>query len=253
MSTPLVITGLFVFGALYMRGAWRQRGPRRSARSLPRWRLASFLGGTVTVAVALLPPIDHLAERSLTAHMVQHLLLVAVAAPLMAAGRWMAVAAMAGGPVRAMVRRIAPLVRWLLALPVAVWVVHTTVLWMWHVPRLYVAALADPVLHALEHITLLGAAVLFWLVVADDGLHSRLGSVPAASYLFAAAMQCGILGALLTLSSTPWYPGASAANDPLGDQQLAGVLMWIPATLVYLVATLAVLARPLSRPNRPAG
>jgi putative membrane protein len=127
------------------------------------------------------------------------------------------------------------------------------VLWMWHVPRLYVAALADPLLHALEHITLLGAGVLFWLVVADPGSHSRLGSVPAAGYLFAAAMQCGILGALLTLSSTPWYPGASAPNDPLGDQQLAGVLMWIPATLVYLVATLAVLARPLSRPNRPAG
>jgi putative membrane protein len=253
MSTPLVIAGLFVLGGLYTRGAWRQRGSRRPARSLPRWRLASFLAGTATVAVALLPPIDHLAETSLTAHMVQHLLLVVIAAPLMAAGRWMTVAAMAGAPVRATVRRIAPLVRWLLARPVTVWVMHTTVLWIWHVPRLYVAALADPLLHALEHITLLGTGLLFWLVVADPGLHSRLGSVPAAGYLFAAAMQCGILGALLTLSSTPWYPAVSTANDPLVDQQLAGVLMWIPATLVYLVATLAVLAKPLSRRDRPAG
>jgi putative membrane protein len=247
MIAPLPIAGLAILGVLYARGA-RRLGPRgRRARSVTCWRLASFWGGMLAVAVALLPPVDHLAEISLAAHMVQHLLLVAVGAPLMALGRPMVVLAMAGSPARAVVRRVAPLVRRLLARPVYVWLAHTAVLWLWHVPGFYLAALADPGLHALEHVTLLGSGVLFWLVVAEPGVSVRLGSMAAASYLFAAAMQCGALGALLTLSTTPWYPQAAmAASDPLVDQQLAGVLMWVPATLVYLGATLAVLARPLS-------
>jgi putative membrane protein len=126
--------------------------------------------------------------------------------------------------------------------------------WFWHVPLPYTAALADPLLHAVEHLTLLGAGVLFWLVVVEPGVQVRFGSVPTAGYLFASAMQCGVLGALLTLSGTLWYPVApSAASDPLVDQQLAGVLMWVPASLVYLVATLLVLARPLSVAERTSG
>jgi putative membrane protein len=230
-------------------------GARRSrTSSLVRWRITSFLSGTLVVAVALLPPVHHLAEASLAAHMLQHLLLLAVGAPLMALGRPMLVLATAGSPARAVVRRATPLVRRLLARPVHVWVGHTAVLWLWHAPLPYMAALADPLLHALEHVTLLGVGVLFWLVVAEPGMQARLGSVPAAGYLFASAVQCGVLGALLTLSGTLWYPEvASAASDPLVDQQLAGVLMWLPASLVYLVATLVVLARPLSVAERTPG
>jgi putative membrane protein len=252
MSAPLPLAGLAVIGALYARGAWRLRA--RRPRSIARWRIASFLGGTIAVAMALLPPLDHLVEGSLAAHMVQHLLLLAVGAPLMALGRPMRVLGTAGSSALAVVRLAAPLIRRLLERPVHVWIVHTAVLWLWHIPGAYMAALDDPWLHALEHVTLLGAAVLFWLVVAEPGAHARLGSVPAAGYLFAAAMQCGVLGALLTLAETPWYPAsASTAAEPLVDQQLAGVLMWVPASLVYLAATLAVLAKPLSVSDQTPG
>lgn len=251
MSAPLPLAGLAALGALYAHGAWRLGARRRP--SIARWRVASFLGGILAVAAALLPPLDHRAEASLAAHMVQHLLLLAVGAPLMALGRPMRVLG-AAGPAQAIVRRAAPLVRRLLDRPVHVWSMHTAVLWLWHVPGPYMAALHHPWLHALEHVTLLGAAVLFWLVVVEPGLQARLGSIPAAGYLFATAMQCGVLGALLTLSETPWYPeSASASSDPLVDQQLAGVLMWVPAGLVYLGATLAVLARPLSVADRRPG
>jgi putative membrane protein len=255
MSAPLPLASLAVVNAaLYAYGAWRLGVRSPHTRSVARWRLVSFLIGTVAVAVALLPPLDHMAEASLAAHMLQHLLLLAVGAPLMALGRPMLVLGVAGSPARPAVRRAAPLVRRLLERPVQVWIMHTAVLWLWHVPVLYMAALADPLLHALEHVTLLAAGVLFWLVVAEPGVHARLGSVPAAVYLFASAMQCGALGALLTLSETLWYPeSASAAAEPLVDQQLAGVLMWVPASLVYLSATLAVLARLLSVVDRRPG
>jgi putative membrane protein len=251
MSETLPIAGLAVLGALYARGAWRLGLRGRPSRSVTRWRLATFWGGMLAVAAALLPPVDHLAENSLAGHMIQHLLLVAVGAPLMALGRPMVLLAMAGSPAREVARRIAPFVRRLLARPVQVWLGHTMVLWIWHVPGLYLAALADPMLHALEHVTLLGTGVLFWLVVVEPGIHLRLGSMTAASYLFAAAMQCGALGALMTLSTTPWYPEAvTTGSDPLVDQHLAGVLMWVPATLVYLGGTLVVLARPLTVNDR---
>jgi putative membrane protein len=253
-SGALPIAGIAILGALYVRGVWRLGASPRQAPSMSRWRFVCFLSGAVAVAVALLPPIDHLAETSLAAHMLQHLLLVAVGAPLMAFGRPLTVLAMAGAPVRAVVRRVGPLARGLLAWPIAVWIAHTTVLWVWHMPSFYMAALSDSLLHALEHVSLLASGVLFWLVVAEPGVHARLGSVAAAGYLFAAALQCGTLGALLTLSTTPWYPeAASAGSDPLADQQLAGVLMWVPATLVYLAGTLAILAGPLKATDQTSG
>jgi cytochrome c oxidase assembly factor CtaG len=253
VSELLPPLGLGLLGILYARGAWRLAARPGSARALGRWRPAGFLGGVTVLTVALGSPLHEAAEASLAAHMVQHLLLVVVGAPLLAGGRPLTVLAAAGTPVRAIVRRTAPLVRGVLSRPVVVWAAHVGVLWLWHLPRPYVAALEDPVVHAVEHVTLLGTAVLFWLVVAEPDVAARGGSMPAACYLFAAAMQCAVLGALLTLSETPWYPAAaSAMAERLADQQRAGVLMWVPAGLVYLAATLAVVARLLRVERRSA-
>jgi cytochrome c oxidase assembly factor CtaG len=254
VSALLPVIGLAVVGALYAHAAWRLQARRAHGARHARWRNASFLGGTTVVAGALVSPLDQAADVSVAAHMVQHLLLVAVGAPLLALGRPLAVLGVAGSPARPIARRAAPLVRRLLERPVHVWTLHTAVLWLWHLPRPYMAALSDPRVHALEHLTLLAAGVLFWLVIVEPGLPARLGSAPAACYLFGAAMQCGVLGALLTLSDTPWYPAsASVGAEPLVDQQLAGVLMWVPASLVYLGATLAVVARPLRVANGRPG
>ena len=246
MTAPLALVGLAFLSALYVHGAWRRGARQGRAQPVGRWRIASFLGGTAVVAVALGSPLHHAAETSLAAHMVQHLLLLVVAAPSIAFGRPMVVLSASGSPVRPVVRRLAPVVRWLLERPLHVGAVHAAVVWLWHLPAPYEAALANPLVHAFEHLTLLAAGVLFWLVIAEPD-PARLGSISAVGYLFAAAMQCGVLGALLTLSETLWYPASAsaAAAESLADQQLAGVLMWVPTGLVYLGATLAVVAKSL--------
>jgi putative membrane protein len=222
--------------------AWRlsQRGNRR--RSVGPWPAAGFTSGLITLAVGLAPPLDRLAAVSLAAHMIQHLLIVVVAAPLLAAGRPLVVLAAAGGPARAVVRWVAPLVRRLLERPLLVWILHAGVLWIWHAPRLYQAALGSDVVHVLEHLTLLLAAVLFWSVVVEPGAQARLGPGAMVSYLFSTAMQSGVLGALLATSDTVWYSNSAS----LEDQQLAGALMWVPASIVYLAAGLRILAVSLT-------
>jgi cytochrome c oxidase assembly factor CtaG len=240
-----------VLGVLYARGLRRLAARPGPARALGCWRPAGFLGGVTVLAVALGSPLHEAAEASLAAHMVQHLLLVVVGAPLLAGGRPLAVLAAAGRPARAVLRRTAPLVRGVLARPLLVWTAHVGTLWLWHVPGPYAAALHEPVVHAAAHLSLLGTAALFWLVVAEPDAPARFGTMPAAAYLFAAAMQCTVLGALLTLSETPWYgAAASAAPERLADQQRAGVLMWVPAGVVYLGATLAVVAWSLRTTER---
>jgi cytochrome c oxidase assembly factor CtaG len=188
--------------------------------------------------------------------MVQHLLLVVVAAPLLALGDpAAALAASAPATVR---RRLARWSRPIRSIPrrhatplaVAAWLAHVSVLWAWHAPALYTAALTHPAIHALEHGSLLATGWLFWVVVMTTPRRPPLGVGGSLVYLFAAAGQGTVLGAVLTFAATPWYAAhaASAAAwglTPLEDQQLAGLLMWIPAGTVYLVVALALMARTL--------
>jgi putative membrane protein len=132
--------------------------------------------------------------------------------------------------------------------PVA-WTLHVAMLWAWHLPSLYEAALRSEAVHVLEHTAFFATALLFWwLLVAPHG--RRLGTGAAVMYLFAAALQCTILGALITFARHPWYPSHYATTrawgfTPLEDQQLAGLLMWIPAGLVYVAAVVPVLVAAL--------
>jgi len=119
--------------------------------------------------------------------------------------------------------------------------VHVATLWAWHLPGPYQAALASDAVHAAEHASFLGTAVLFWWVVLSRPGRRRLAPGFAVLYLFAAALQGSALGALLTLAPAPLYPLQAAAAQvwgpgPLADQQLAGLIMWVPADLVYLGA-----------------
>jgi putative membrane protein len=169
--------------------------------------------------------------------MTQHVLLVQVAAPLLVLGRT-AYAALWALPPRArravaLAHRAAP-VRTALraaASPVLGWLAFALVLWGWHAPALYDAALASPAVHALEHLTMLGAAVLFWRVP----LAPRAGAL-AAPYLFLGGAQCTALGALIAFATAPLYAAYASAlgGAALEDQQLAGLLMWVPSGVVYL-------------------
>ena len=240
---------------------WRAAG---RGRLVAPWQAATFALGIAALAAALLSPLDAFGGALFSAHMAQHVLLMMVAAPLLALGApaylWLWVL-----PLRArrnlahwwLSRRYLGQIAHLLGLPLTIWLVSTAALWLWHVSRLYEAALADDLVHALEHGTFLATAWLFWGVVLALVRPVKKGDGIAILMVFAAAMQSGILGALITFARVPWYPAYAATTaawglTPLEDQQLAGVIMWVPAGTVYLAATLAILGRRLAALDRQA-
>src|SRR5581483_11986651 len=119
---------------------------------------------------------------------------------------------------------------------------HAAALWAWHVPALYGAAIRSETVHAIEHACFFGSAGLFWWGITR-GRYGRLGYGSAVLYVFATAMHSGLLGAALTLAPRAWYPAHAATTaawglSPLEDQQLAGLIMWIPASVVFVAAGL---------------
>jgi cytochrome c oxidase assembly factor CtaG len=199
-----------------------------------------------------------MADQLFAAHMGQHLLLMAVAAPMLALSgaqvAWLWALPRRGRvALGRMVHHLHGL-RALWSLPVT-FACHSLALWLWHAPPLYEAALHNAALHALEHLALLGSGVVFWSA-ALSGL-ARGGRTPGASvlYVFAFGAQCTGLGALITLSPRPWYTAyvttsATWGLSPMDDQVLAGALMWVPAGFVYLGFALLLLGTWL-RPLQP--
>ena len=258
---PWVVGALAISAVLYAIGIvrlWRHAGTGRGVRI---GQAAAFVAGWLVVVIALAPPLDPLGARLFSAHMLQHELLMTVAAPLLVVGRPLAVWAWAlslGGR-RAIGRFFhhpAWRIPWLaLTAPLAAWGVHAAVLWLWHVPLLFDAALADEGLHALQHTAFLGSALLFWWSVL--GAATRMGQGIALLSLFTTMVHTGALGALLTLAPTAWYaPYRSTAPalgwSPLEDQQLGGLLMWIPAGLIYAGCALRLAVDWLHDGVRPA-
>jgi putative membrane protein len=233
-----------------------------------RWRdLAGPLAGAAVVTTALAPPLHGFADTLFAGHMVQHLLLIASAAPLLSLGRpGLVLLGWLPRPARrwltAQRHRVAQAMRHRAGIAVAAWLLHVAVLWAWHAPALYDLAARHPLVHAVEHASLLSTAWAFWAVLLHPGRGRRtLGAADSLLYLFAAAGQCAALGALLTLAESPWYTThAETAGawglTPLEDQQLAGVLMWLAGGLVYVAIALTRLATTLNagraRPARTA-
>jgi putative membrane protein len=187
-----------------------------------------------------------------SAHMTQHEVLMLVAAPLLVLGKPV-VATLKGLP-PGWARRALGWTRpgWVrgpwrvLTNPFVAWLVHAALLWVWHVPALFHAALESEFVHALQHLCFLASAVLFWWAVLQ-GPNRAMGYGAAVLYLFTTAVHSGLLGALITLAAAVWYPDyrettASWGLTPLEDQQLGGLIMWVPACAVYIVAGLALFA-----------
>ena len=204
--------------ALGVRRLWRRAGP---GRGIAFHHAGFFCLALAVLAVALISPLHHLAEERLWAHMVQHELLMVVAAPLLAAAR-------------PLVALRLPLPR-SFSQPVTAWALHAAAIWLWHVPGVFEAAAHNEALHFAQHASFLATALMFWWTV-----FTRSGS--SVISLFTTMLHTGALGALMALSGRPWYAGYS-----LEDQQLAGLVMWVPAGAAYPAAALVLLNRTLRR------
>jgi putative membrane protein len=211
-----------------------------AARRAHRWRVsrtATFMAGLVLLAAALLSPLHAAGERSLAAHMVQHLLLTLVIPPLLVLGRPAALM-LRGGPVAAR-RPLASLLRVAAPLghPALALAVFAAVLIGTHAPAFYDAALRDSVLHDLEHVLYLGAALLFWQVVLAPEPHPRAASPVVRMLLVVAAMlPMAVVGVGLLIPDHVVYP---AYGHDLADQRRGGSIMWLWGTLFLAVALLA--------------
>lgn len=257
----LLVVLVCAVAAAYGRGVqelWCRRG---TGAVLARWRVVAFAAGLATLLLAQSPLVRPVAERSLTGHMGQHMLLLVVAGPLLAAGcAGLPLTVAAPARVRRWLARlrVTGAGRWLrrpAVLAIMAGIVHTVVLWSWHLPGLYLAAVDDEVVHVLEHASLLAAAWLLWSTVVGRGWSGRT-AVAGPVLLVATGMPAAALGAVLTFAPVPLYaPRALSPVDPLGDQQLAGLVMWIPMDVVAGVVAVALFVRWLARLDRaiPAG
>jgi len=253
---PGIVLPLAISAVLYARGL-RVLWDEHVGRGIGVWEAGSFGIGWLISALALVSPLHALAEQLFSAHMAQHELLMAVAAPLLVVGRplvpmlW-ALPSSVRRRVGRVTRRTDVRATWrLLSRPPVAFVIHGVAIWLWHIPVLYQATSASDAMHGLQHLSFFGTALLFWWSIVHG--HAPGGRAGATSFglavllLFGTALHSGALGALLTFSHTVWYPvyATSAAAwhlTPLEDQQIAGLIMWIPASLAYLVAALALFA-----------
>ena len=246
---PGSVLFLVLLALLYGRGLLRMRGI--SPRLVRRSDVAFFTAGWIVLFIALASPLHSWGEVLFSAHMVQHELLMLVAAPLLVLGRPLPafLHALPSGWASGAVRLFNGsgwhrLGRWVLH-PFSAWLIHAAVLWVWHAPFLFQAATENDGIHFLQHASFLGSALLFWWAVIH-GRQRALGFGAAVLYMFGTAIHSGLLGALLTFSDSPWYPVYDETTAPWGltplqDQQLGGLIMWIPAGLVYVAAGLLLL------------
>lgn len=226
------------------------------------WRAASFVLGVLVLLFALVSPLDVLGDGYLfSAHMAQHLLLIEVVPPLLLLGLPPgAVARLLAWPPADRLERT-------LGRPAPAWLLGTGVLWAWHAPALYNAALASEGIHVVQHLSFLVAATVFWWPVLAPLSARRLPAWAAVGYLFAGAFANSVLGIVLTFSPPGLYPAYLRPADPLGilpllrdgwgltpaaDQRLGGGLMWMIGGLVYLLAIALVVARWYSAADEAA-
>jgi putative membrane protein len=247
LSLPLVL-GLVTAAWFYARG-WRAAKRLSDAEIL---RASCFAGALLAIVIALVSPLNALSDALASAHMVQHVLLVLVAAPLLVLSAPSATLLRgtpsplqeALGPWRgrlSQVWRRLPMVRSAATL----WLLHTGTLWFWHAALPYEVALNNEIAHVTEHVTFLVTALLFWHIVIGVRATERVPQGLGAMLVFAMALQSGFLSLLLTFGPAPWYSAYAATTrawglEPLADQQFAGLIMWIPAGFVYLGVALAL-------------
>jgi putative membrane protein len=248
---PLVILGLVLTAWLYVRGLrrmWREH----PGGGVHPWEACCYAAGWFAIFVALVSPLHPWGRVLFSAHMTQHEILMLVGAPLVVLGRPLLVylkalpRGLAGDLARAANTPSWSATWHAISNPFSAWLIHAAVLWAWHVPSWFEATIDNDFVHSLQHISFLGSALLFWWAVTHGpGRAAAYGM--ALVYLFTTALHSGLLGVLITFATRVWYPAYGETTQswgltPLEDQQLGGLIMWIPAGVVYVIAALAFMA-----------
>ena len=263
---PLILASLTTTTLLYTRGIrrlWVRAGRGRVVSSAS---VLSFSAGIAVLIVALVSPLDSLGGTLLSAHMAQHGLLAGIAPPLLLMGRPGVVFAWGLQPLWSAATGVATAWRWMaaagrrLSAPALATAVHGVLLWVWHAPALFNAAVEYHWVHALQHMCFFLPSFFFWRALLD-GESARRAHVPMlASFL--TFMHTGLLGGLLTMAPAALYPVYFGRTDVWGhtaldDQQIAGLVMWVPLGLPYLAAGVWLASRaltldpPMSREAQP--
>ncbi len=244
---------------LYAAGLWRL-GRRAPGRGIAPPEAAGFVAGIALLAFVLGGPLNAYARWSLGAHMAQHMLLLAVVPPLLLGGRPWAV--ISGALPRSLAwvlhRLLHPALAWLAARLGPATVAHAAVMVLWHLPGSLQAAVASTRLHEAMHASFLLAGLWFWAALWRRIRDAGAGPAPGVVASVVLMMVMGFLGALLTFAPRPLYPlyafrAPEVGLEPLADQQLAGLLMWVPSCLPYLAGALWLTWKGLGRPQRAPG
>jgi putative membrane protein len=244
---PVAIVGLLLAATAYL---WAVRRVNREhpGNRQPAYRSWLFGSGLAAIGVALLSPIEAYEGALFSVHMVQHMLLELVAAPLLLAGAPITVALRAATPPvrRRLLAILQSRIVHAISFPVVAWVLFAAVNWGWHFSVLYDQALENQALHYVQHATFLGAALLFWWpAIGADPSPWRLPHAARILYLFLAMPQNSFLGVALMSASTVLYPHyVTNARDwglrPLDDQALGGVIMWVVGDVFFLAGMMVV-------------
>jgi putative membrane protein len=250
---PWIIVPLGTFGLMYALGMLalsERRAPRSSSHM---WQDIACCAGWLALVAALVSPLHWLGERLLTFHMIEHEIMMAVAAPLLAIARPV------GPMLWSLPRRARLLIGSAMRRPVItlLWnwlsggrnatLLHGIAIWAWHAPALFDAAVENIIVHRLQHLSFFLTAVLFWWSVFR---RSETGA--AAWHVFVTMLHTSVLGALMALAPHLLYREQAAAAaawglTPLEDQQLAGIIMWVPAGTIYAGAALALIGLWITR------
>ena len=239
---------------------WRSAGPDRG---VSRWQAAAFAAAMASLVVALLSPLDPISDELQSAHMVQHMVLMMVAAPLfvMGAPALVMLWALPRPTRRAAAQWLGRLGSWrppwyVLWQPALLFGLYALALWVWHLPVLYEAALRSRPVHEVQHIIFFVASCLFWRVLLDPLSRLRMNVGAGVVYLFLTSLHATFLGVFMALSPRVWYDDyvprtAAWGLTPLEDQQLAGLIMWMPACMVYAVVAAVVFALWVRESDEP--
>ncbi len=286
-----VILVLALAGILYSRGWWRlrertfvgkgnacteqsrsgrkqSRTPRGRWRLAIKWRLVSYWVGLFFVAIALLSPIDVLSQQLFLMHMIQHLLLIMFAPPLLLIANPMpfmlwglpdGARLSVGSFLSWLLRKDAPFRKTLMAItsPGFLWLLWVVFLYGWHDPNLYNAALYYEWVHDVEHLSFFITSLLFWWNITQAGprIHKKIGMMARIALALAAVPVNAILGAVLAFTPDPVYTYYLSVPRLWGisvmtDQQIGGVIMWVPGSMMFFIAAFILIARMMGKEER---